>query len=373
MRRGSSRNPTTSRLEDLRGPILNETKAGSRLRHDAPERIVPGKQRYEVVRGMAAAWPSGSDAVAAASLAADIDRPGCARWAVADSLATSFLAATPVSSLAGRRQANRGTSKQAWLHKLRVNTFEQQPPCSTETSMTAKTVRAHWVDVLTTARRSPGTDGSVGELQMSLAKAVYQTVQFPTRSASTTDITQPTPLLVGFLGRISTTLGVQAWSRKPVSTSTRAWVEARATPGGHLGTCPHPRTHSSARPSDEAVLRRGRGRWSLDHLPEVVPVILTCDSLSPGKKIPGSAPPRTSSAAWCGCCLAGHADRMAGGSTTAVAARTRQLPGGVRGNRPTHARPHRRAHGLRNGPNQPVRNRGHSRRAGVPQRIGRCG
>ena len=44
------------RLEELRGPILEETRAGFRLRHDEPERITPISSAYEVVRAMAAAY-----------------------------------------------------------------------------------------------------------------------------------------------------------------------------------------------------------------------------------------------------------------------------------------------------------------------------
>ena len=58
----------------------------------------------------------------------------------------------------------------------------------------------HWADVLTLRDEVRLSDGSVGELQMSLAKAVYQTVPVPYAKCSYyTDITQPTPLLVGFL------------------------------------------------------------------------------------------------------------------------------------------------------------------------------
>jgi len=58
----------------------------------------------------------------------------------------------------------------------------------------------HWADVLTLRDEVRLTDGSVGELQMSLAKAVYQTVPVPyAKCAYYTEITQPTPLL----GRVS--------------------------------------------------------------------------------------------------------------------------------------------------------------------------
>jgi hypothetical protein len=39
----------------------------------------------------------------------------------------------------------------------------------------------HWVDVLSLRPEVTASDGSVGELQMSLHKAVYQTVDVPYR------------------------------------------------------------------------------------------------------------------------------------------------------------------------------------------------
>src|SRR5207302_755237 len=52
------------------------------------------------------------------------------------------------------------------------------------------------------------SDGGVGELQMSLHKAVYQTLDAPYHDVGYyADITQPTPNLVGFLGRLARRLG----------------------------------------------------------------------------------------------------------------------------------------------------------------------
>ncbi len=71
----------------------------------------------------------------------------------------------------------------------------------------------HWVDVLTLRGEVTGSDGSVGELQMSLHKAVYQTVDVPYRKVDYyVDITQPTPNLVGFFGRVARRLGTAAES-----------------------------------------------------------------------------------------------------------------------------------------------------------------
>jgi Protein of unknown function (DUF499) len=65
-----------------------------------------------------------------------------------------------------------------------------------------------WTDVLTLRPEVVASDGGVGELQMSLHKAVYQTVDVPYRVVDYyADITQPTPNLVGFLARVARRLG----------------------------------------------------------------------------------------------------------------------------------------------------------------------
>src|ERR1700682_2906180 len=62
----------------------------------------------------------------------------------------------------------------------------------------------NWTDILTLRPEVIASDGGVGELQMSLHKAVYQTVDVPYRDVGYyADITQPTPNLVGFFARIA--------------------------------------------------------------------------------------------------------------------------------------------------------------------------
>ena len=69
----------------------------------------------------------------------------------------------------------------------------------------------HWADLLSLRPEVTSSDGSVGELQMSLHKAVYQTVDVPYRVASYyADITEPAPHLIGFLGRVARRLGTTA-------------------------------------------------------------------------------------------------------------------------------------------------------------------
>ncbi len=112
------------RLEDLRGPILTETKAGFRLRHDAPERIVPGSSVFEAMRGMAAAWPSGSDAVAAVMKGADIEPANQHLWAVVDWVAHKLPGSNPVRVSLDAIKRNKGTI-QAIAATTEADTFEQ--------------------------------------------------------------------------------------------------------------------------------------------------------------------------------------------------------------------------------------------------------
>jgi hypothetical protein len=66
----------------------------------------------------------------------------------------------------------------------------------------------HWTDALTLRPEVIASDGGVGELQMSLHKAVYQTVDVPYREVGYyAEITQPTPNLIGFLARAARRLG----------------------------------------------------------------------------------------------------------------------------------------------------------------------
>ena len=66
----------------------------------------------------------------------------------------------------------------------------------------------NWTDTLTLRPEVIASDGGVGDLQMSLHKAVYQTVDVPYREVSYyAEITQPTPNLIGFLARVARRLG----------------------------------------------------------------------------------------------------------------------------------------------------------------------
>ncbi|TFB67195.1 DUF1156 domain-containing protein [Cryobacterium sp. Hz7] len=97
------------RLEDLRGPILDETKAGYNLRHDAPEALTSASSVYEVVRGMAAAWPEGTDAVAECLALSERLATDAHLWAIVDWLATKLPTSDPVAIALAAVKRNRGT------------------------------------------------------------------------------------------------------------------------------------------------------------------------------------------------------------------------------------------------------------------------
>lgn len=84
------------RLEDLRGRMLSESSKGYRLRFDAPGQVTPTSSRFEVVRAMAAAWSSGSEAVARVIEVADMSSTDQHLWAVADWLAAKLPASDQV-------------------------------------------------------------------------------------------------------------------------------------------------------------------------------------------------------------------------------------------------------------------------------------
>jgi putative DNA methylase len=101
------------RIEELRGPLLAEMKAGFRLRHDAPERLTPASSVYEIVRGMAAAWPAGTDAVAACIMTADRSPIDAHIWALVDWLTTKLPTPDPVALALAAVKRNRGSVQAA--------------------------------------------------------------------------------------------------------------------------------------------------------------------------------------------------------------------------------------------------------------------
>jgi hypothetical protein len=150
---------------------------------------------------------------------------------------------------------------------------------------------SHWANALELRDEVRLTDGSVGELQMSLAKAVYQTVLVPyARCDYYTDITQPTPLLVGFLGRVARRLGVDG-------VEAQACFHLDQGMGGgkshalvgiwHMINSPD--TFFASDLGRAAAVEAGVGGHQLD-LGHVTPVVLIGDSMSPGKTDPRFGP-----------------------------------------------------------------------------------
>ncbi|WP_147945512.1 DUF1156 domain-containing protein [Microbispora sp. CSR-4] len=121
------------RLEDLRGPILIETKAGFRLRHDAPERLTSASSAYEVVRGIAASWSSGTEAAAACLSAAERPATDAHVWALVDWLATKLPSSDPTAVALAAVKRNRG-SIQAAVAPGSTSTAAKQPSLFEETS-----------------------------------------------------------------------------------------------------------------------------------------------------------------------------------------------------------------------------------------------
>lgn len=85
------------RIEDLRGPILEETRAGYRLRHDAPGAISPTSSMYEVVRAMAAAQSSGTEAVGTVIASAEMSPTDAHLWALVDWVGARLPQSDPVA------------------------------------------------------------------------------------------------------------------------------------------------------------------------------------------------------------------------------------------------------------------------------------
>ena len=151
----------------------------------------------------------------------------------------------------------------------------------------------HWADVLTLRDEVRTSDGSVGELQMSLHKAVYQTVVVPYRQVDYyVDITQPTPSLVGFFGRVARRLGGDA-------DCTALFHLDQGMGGGkshalvglwHMATSP---AKFLASPLGQKVKEEaGQGGHPVD-LAGTKTVVLTADYFSPGKTSETFGPAKT--------------------------------------------------------------------------------
>ncbi len=96
------------RLDDLRGRILVESKAGFRLRLDGPGSVTESSSVFELVRAMAAAWDSGgTEAVASVMASAGRDSDDRHLWATVADLANNLPASDGTAkALAGIKRTS---------------------------------------------------------------------------------------------------------------------------------------------------------------------------------------------------------------------------------------------------------------------------
>jgi putative DNA methylase len=98
------------RLEDMRGPLLTESRSGFKLRLDSPDTIGPGSSSFEVARAMAKAWNDGGTE-AAAAVVAIADRPAndAHLWAVVAEIVRQLPTSDPVAKALTAVQRNAAT------------------------------------------------------------------------------------------------------------------------------------------------------------------------------------------------------------------------------------------------------------------------
>ena len=141
----------------------------------------------------------------------------------------------------------------------------------------------NWTSVLTIRPEVAASDGGVGDLQMSLHRAVYQTARAPYQDVVYyADITQPTPNLVGFFGRIARRL---SGAQEPV-----ALFHLDQGMGGGKSHALVGLYHMASNPSaffqthvGREVLREAEAGGTSIALDGTRVVTLTADHFSPGK------------------------------------------------------------------------------------------
>jgi putative DNA methylase len=98
------------RIEDMRGPLLTESKSGFKLRLDAPDHVTERSSTFEVARAVAAAWHQGAtEAVAAVIAAADRQPTDAHLWAVVGEIVRQVPASDPVAKALTAVQRNVAT------------------------------------------------------------------------------------------------------------------------------------------------------------------------------------------------------------------------------------------------------------------------
>ncbi len=95
------------RLEDLRGPLLDESRSGYKLRVDAPGAISEKSSTFEVVRAMAAAWDKqATEGVAAAISESERPPTDPHLWAVVSEILSQLPSSDPVAKALTAIQRN---------------------------------------------------------------------------------------------------------------------------------------------------------------------------------------------------------------------------------------------------------------------------
>lgn len=98
------------RLEELRGPLLTESKSGFKLRLDAPDAVTGRSSSFEVARAMAKAWDDGgTEQVAAVMATADRQANDAHLWAVVAEIVRQLPASDPIARALTAVQRNAGT------------------------------------------------------------------------------------------------------------------------------------------------------------------------------------------------------------------------------------------------------------------------
>ncbi|MDJ0490298.1 DUF1156 domain-containing protein [Rhodococcus qingshengii] len=98
------------RLEDLRGQLLTESKAGFKLRLDQPTPITARSSTFETARAMAAAWDAGgTEAVAEVIAAADRSPNDAHLWAVVAEISRQLPDSDQISKALAAIVRNSGT------------------------------------------------------------------------------------------------------------------------------------------------------------------------------------------------------------------------------------------------------------------------
>jgi hypothetical protein len=145
-----------------------------------------------------------------------------------------------------------------------------------------------WTERLELRDEVVASDGSVGELQMSLGKVVYQTADVPYRNAEYwCDITEPTDTMVGVFASVARRL----WSSSSTD-ATALFQFAQGMGGGkshalvgmwHMARSPQ--TFFASQVGQRVTAAAQAGGRSLDFV-DVHTVALCADQFSPGKASP---------------------------------------------------------------------------------------